>query len=431
MSEPTSTGLVRDIGRWDLVALVINGVIGAGIFGLPSKAYALTNAYSLFALLACAVFASLIILCFAEVSSRFNSTGGPYLYAREAFGEPTGFMIGWLMWLTRLTSFASICNLLVTYLAFFWPVAESGLWRPVLISAIVLVLTVINIIGVREAAVASNIFAVAKLIPLVLFVAIGSFYLRGENYHFGPTPTAGSFSSTVMLLVFAFGGFETATVAAGEVRDPPRNFPFALCLAMTIVVVIYLGIQIVCVGTLPGLETSERPLADAARQFLGPVGGGVIVLGAVVSMAGILNASMLAGSRLPFAMAADGCLPTVLAATHVRFRTPHVAILVSAGAALFVTLALSFISAAAISVLTRLAIYACTCGCVFVFRKRSGRQTAGFTMPGGAIVPVAALLLCAWLLGHSSWRDIRDVAIAVAAGLLLYFASTRGRIKPL
>ena len=427
MSQAAPQGLVRGIRRWDLVALVINGVIGAGIFGLPAKAFALTNTYSLFALLACAVFASLIILCFAEVSSRFTGTGGPYLYAREAFGKHTGFVIGWLMWLTRVTSFASICNLLVTYLAYFWPAADSELWRPTLITAIVVLFTVINLVGVREAAIVSNLFAVAKLIPLLLFVAIGIFFINPQNYSFNSPPSAASFSATVMVLVFAFGGFETSTVAAGEVRDPQRNFPFALSVAMMLVVVVYLGIQIVCVGTLPGLATSERPLADAATQFLGSAGGSVIVLGAVVSMAGILNASLLAGSRLPFAMAADGSLPKLLAATHPRFHTPHMAILVSAGAALAAALALNFVSAAAISVLTRLAIYAVTCGCVFVLRRRQGQPPAGFTVPGGAIIPTAALGLCLWLLFHSSWRDARDVSIAAVIGLVLYFVSSTRR----
>lgn len=427
MSQAAPQGLVRGIRRWDLVALVINGVIGAGIFGLPAKAFALTNTYSLFALLACAVFASLIILCFAEVSSRFTGTGGPYLYAREAFGKHTGFVIGWLMWLTRVTSFASICNLLVTYLAYFWPAADSELGRPTLITAIVLLFTVINLVGVREAAFASNVFAVAKLIPLLLFVAIGIFFINPQNYSFSSPPTAASFSATVMLLVFAFGGFETSTVAAGEVRDPQRNFPFALCVAMMLVVVVYLGIQIVCVGTLPGLATSERPLADAATQFLGSAGGSVIVLGAVVSMAGILNASLLAGSRLPFAMAADGALPKRLAATHPRFHTPHVAILVSAGAVLAASLALNFVSAAAISVLTRLAMYAVTCGCVLVLRRRQGQSPAKFIVPGGAIIPIAALGLCLWLLFHSSWRDARDVSIAAVVGLVLYFVSSTRR----
>jgi len=366
----------------------------------------------------------LIILCFAEVSSRFTETGGPYLYAREALGEPAGFVVGWLMWLTRVASFASICNLLVTYLAHFWPAAESNPWRPALIVTIILAFTIINILGVREAAATSNFLAVAKLVPLFLFVVIGCFHLRPEHFSFGALPSADAFSTTVMLLVFTFGGFETSTVAAGEVREPQRNFPFALIIAMAGIVAFYLGIQIVCVGTLPGLATSSRPLADAATQFLGTTGGAAIVLGAVISMAGVLNAALLAGGRLPFAMAGHGTLPKPLAAIHPRFRTPHVALLVTAGVVLVITLTSTFMSAAAISILTRLAIYACTCGCVFVLRRRTGRPPAGFTVPGGAVIPVAALVLCAWLLWHSSWRDVRDVSIAAAVGLALYFLNS-------
>ena len=260
--------------------------------------------------------------------------------------------------------------------------------------------------------------------PLRLFVVIGCFHLRPENFVFDSPPPAEKFSTAVMLLVFAFGGFETSTVAAGEVREPQRNFPFALGVAMAVIVAFYVGIQVVCVGTLPNLATSNRPLADAATQFLGPAGGAVIVSGAVVSMAGVLNVILLAGGRLPFAMAAHGALPGFLAAVHPRFHTPHVAILVTAATVLVITLKTTFLSAAATSILARLAIYAVTCGCVLILRRRNSGQPAGFIAPGGGVIPVAALVLCTWLLWHSSWRDVRDVSIAAAAGLALYWGNS-------
>ena len=155
MAQASSEGLVRGIRRWDLVALAINGIIGAGIFGLPSKVFALIGSYSLLAFIACAAVVTLIILCFAEVSSRFDQTGGPYAYARAAFGPTVAFEVGWLIWLARLTAFAANCNLLVNYLGYFWPGATSGFWRPVIIVTVVVSLATINLLGVRQAAVSA------------------------------------------------------------------------------------------------------------------------------------------------------------------------------------------------------------------------------------------------------------------------------------
>src|SRR2546426_6212451 len=137
MAETSSEGLVRGIRRWDLVAITINGIIGAGIFGLPAKVYLLIGTYSLIAFGACALIVTLIILCFAEVGSRFDETGGPYLYAREAFGRTVAFEVGWLVWLARLTAFAANCNLLVSYLGFFWPGATANVWRAAVVAAVV------------------------------------------------------------------------------------------------------------------------------------------------------------------------------------------------------------------------------------------------------------------------------------------------------
>src|ERR1044071_5469613 len=205
-------GLVRGIRRWDLVAVTINGIIGAGIFGLPSKVYGLIGGYSLIAFVVCALVVMLIILCFAEVGSRFDETGGPYLYAREAFGPVVAFEVGWLVWLARLTAFAANCNLLVNYLSFFWPGASSGLWRPVVIVTMVSVLTLINVWGVREATIFSNLFTVGKLVPMLLFVVIGLFFINGASYSFGPTPPVGAFSQSVLLLLYVFTGFGRAEI---------------------------------------------------------------------------------------------------------------------------------------------------------------------------------------------------------------------------
>src|SRR5436853_4387360 len=258
-------GLVRGIRKWDLVAVAINGIIGAGIFGLPAKVYSLIGSYSLIAFIACAFVVLLIILCFAEVSSRFDETGGPYTYARSAFGPTVAFEVGWLSWLARLTAFAANCNLLVSYLGFFWPAANAPVQRAIIIALVVVMLTAINVTGVRQAAVASDVFTIGKLVPMIIFVAAGLVFLNPHAYAFGARPSAGAFSQSVLLLVYAFTGFEMAAIPAGETRDPRRHLPRALLISIVVVAFTYILIQVVCIGTLPELAGSQQPLADAGQ----------------------------------------------------------------------------------------------------------------------------------------------------------------------
>src|SRR5215213_10195619 len=415
-------GLVRGIRRWDLVAIAINGIIGAGIFGLPSKVYSLIGTYSLIAFIVCALIVALIILCFAEVGSRFEETGGPYLYAREAYQPAVAFEIGWLIWLARVTAFAANGNLLINYLSYFWPGATVPLWRASIIVLVVVVLAIINVLGIRQAAIVSNVFTIGKLVPIIIFIAAGLFFLNPQAYEFGPSPTAGAFSQSVLLLVYAFTGFEMATIPAGEVRDPQRSLPRALLIAILVVAVLYIMIQVVCVGTLPGLAQSQKPLADAGSQFLGAAGGAIISAGAIISITGNLNILLLSGSRLPFAMAEQQQLPALVGRIHRRFFTPYVAILITAGLMLFLTLKSSFLQALTISTIARLVTYGATCIALPVFRARRKEPAAAFRLPGGTVIAVLSLLLIVWLLLNSTLGEAKATTRAAAVGLLIYLA---------
>lgn len=424
-ADRTDEGLLRGIGRGSMVALFINAVIGAGIFGLPSRVHALLGPYALLAYLACAALVLLVVLCFAEVGSRFERTGGPYLYASAAFGPAAGFQVGWLVWLTRVTAFAALCNLLLEYLAYFWPAATTPAWRIALVAAIVALIAAVNLRGVRPAAIVGNVFTTAKLVPLVLFVAIGLCFVEPARYVPQAAPDIGDFSAGMLLLVFAFTGFETATVPAGEVREPRRTLPFAILAAMAVIVPLYLLVQAVCIGTLPELASSTRPLADAAERFAGRIGAAVIVVGALVSIAGTLNGLVLAAPRLLFAMAEQGQLPRAFAAVHPRWRTPWFAIAATALCMLALTLSGSFLSAVAISTLTRLLAYAATCAALPVLRRREDATPALFRAPGGTATVVVALVVIAWLLANASVRELRDVAIAMALGFVLLLFGRR------
>ena len=420
MQNHTDEGLVRGIRRWDLVAIAINGIIGAGIFGLPAKVFSLIGPYSIIAFVACALIVALIILCFAEVSSRFDDTGGPYLYAREAFNPAVAFEIGWLIWLARVTAFAANCNLLINYLAYFWLGATDTFWRAAVIVFVVAVLAVINLLGIRQAAIVSNVFTIGKLVPIIIFVGLGLFFLNPQAFVPGPAPDASAFSQSVLLLVYAFTGFEMATIPAGEVREPQKNLPRALLIAILVVAVLYILIQIVCVGTLPGLGQSQKPLADAGTQFLGTAGGAIISAGAIISITGNLNILMLSGSRLPFAMAEQKQLPAFIGSVHRSFFTPYVAILLTAGLMLFLTLKSSFVAALTISTIARLITYGATCLALPVFRQRKETAPAAFRLPGGTIIAVVVLILIVWLLSHSTASEAVASAWAMGAGLLIY-----------
>ena len=429
MPQPAESGLTRSIRKWDLIAITLNAVIGAGIFGLPSKVFAIAGVYSLPLFLLCAIFAAMIVLCFAEVGSRFTETGGPYLYAREAFGPATGFTIGWLMWIARITAFAANSSIMLSYLALFSPAVGKGLIRATIICGITAILAIINICGVRDVAVATNILTFGKLAPLALLIAGGLFYLDPRSFTFGSPPVPAAFSSAMLLLVYAYTGFEIAVIPAGEMTDPRRNLPAAILIAIGIVGVFYVLIQAVCIGTVPGLSASDRPLADAASRFLGGSGAVIVSAGAVASILGNLNVVMLSASRLPFAMAERDELPRFLGAVNHRFRTPHASILLTS--VLMGTLALSgaFLSAVRMSTIARLLIYGATCAALPVLRKRAGSSSASFRAPKGILISAAVSVLIIWLLLNTTWSEARDTTGALIAGLAVYMLCRKAAVE--
>ena len=414
--------LVRGISRWDLTAIAINTIIGAGIFGLPSKVADKIGGYSLLAFIVCAIIIGFIVLCFAEVASRFRETGGMYLYAKEAFGSVVGFEVGWLYWIVRITTFAANCNLLLSYLGFFYPTVNEGDLRVGLICLVVLVITIVNFLGVRESVILTNIFTVGKMLPLIIFVAIGLFFIQPANFVFGELPGYSKFSEAVLLLIYAYVGFEAAVIPAGETKDPQKTIPFALFTALAFCVVIFIGVQIVSVGTLPELAKSERPLADAASVFLGSFGANFIAIGALVSILGNLNGGFLAATRIPFAMAEQNEIPQIIGKIHQKFKTPYISLFITATLMLILTIHSSFVSALTIATITRLIVYATTCASLPVFRYKSDARQARFIAPFGIAASVLSLILIVWLLSNVDFnKEGLAILILAGVGLYLYF----------
>ena len=412
--------LNRSISRWAMVLLVINGVIGSGIFGLPSKAFKEIGVCSIIAFLVCAIAVFVIIVCFAEVSSRFDKTGGPYLYALSSFGPLPAFLTGWLLLLTRFITYAALINLLVTYLSVLseWFTLPSS--RIITIVTLTLLLAYVNHIGVKNSTRVNNFFTIAKLLPLLLFIVVGFFFIKGENYEIKGVPDFTSFSSTVLLLVFAFGGFESVLVNSGEVKDPQKNLPFALLLAALIIAGIYMLVQIVSIGTLPGLALTDKPLAEASQLFMGKSGALIIALGAMFSVTGTLNAIMLVGSRLPFAFSEENQFPKVFSFIHPKYKTPTWSLLLFMTITIGVSLTYSFLEAASISAITRVMIYAIVCITLIVLRKNRPEQKAFFKIKYGNFLATLGVMIAIWLLSSAKRNELISVAIAIGIGLVIY-----------
>ena len=420
--------LTRYLRERDLVLITINSIIGAGIFGLPGRLYALTGPWSLVACAACAAFAALVVLCFAEVGSRFRDTGGPYLYAGTAFGPAIGFQVGWLFWLSRVSSFAANANLLLSYLGAFGIEAQVGWLRSTILIGAVLIFATVNCLGIRNAALVNNVLTLGKLLPISLFCIAGLFAIAPARLALGAPPAMAPFSTSVLLLVYAFTGFEMTTAPSGEMRDPRRSLPRALLIAIASVAVIYLAIQAVCIGVLPGLASSSRPVADASELFLGHRGAVLIAAGVAVSITGNLHITMLAASRVVFAMAEHRQLSTRLARTNPRSHAPVAAVLVTAAVMLVMALMGSFIGALTISTVARLLVYVSTCGALPVLRRRPAITGAAFTVPGGWLVSVTAMVVSAWLLIHAPLQELLPVSGAVAVGLIVFSLARRAEL---
>ena len=391
---------MRAIGRWSLAALVINSIIGSGIFGLPADVARLIGRASPWAVLLAGTAAGVIMACFAEVASQFTQAGGPYLYARAAFGRLVGIEMGWMLWLVRLAAPAATANLFVIYCGEFWPQAKEALPRFLILTFLYGVLTLINYRGVRASTQISNVFTVAKLVPLFLVAIAGSFYLLAGHKAAPVLPGgagAGAWLKACLLLVFAYGGFETALTPLSEAKNPRRDAAFALFTALITCTLLYSAIQWVVVGILPDPAHSERPLADVARIVFGNGGAAFVSVGALVSVVGYLSANILGVPRITFALAENGDFPSIFAAIHPRFRTPYVSILAFALLSWLLALLGSFTWNATLSAVARLLYYGLVCAALPVLRRKQP-GAAMFRLPAGTLFAVLGAGICAVLI---------------------------------
>ncbi len=408
------------VGIW---MLAVNGMIGAGIFGVPAGAAALAGEWSPLVFVACGVLLGAVILCFAELAGYFRGTGGPILYARTAFGPFAGFQTGWAFYIARVTAFAANINLLVASIGFFWPRAAEGTGRALLLAVVVALLTWVNVVGVRQAVRAIGVLTVLKFLPLVILVVIGVTSLTPEAFGIDtPAPTALGFGQAALLVVYAFVGWESAVVPAGETRDPARDIPRGLLWALAVVTVLYVLVQAVSAAVHPDLagSTSGRALIEVGAELLGPIGALILTVGIVVSVAGNSASSMLTSPRMTYTLARDGTMPAWFARVHDGYRTPANSIVFFGALALVLALWGSFVWLAAMSALVRVLIYMVCIGAMPRLRTRFGR-TSVFRVPGGWAVPVLAFAVCGLLLTQVSAVSVGVTAGFAALGALQYW----------
>jgi amino acid transporter len=414
--------LVRAVGRWQIVGLSINDVIGSGIYLLPAAAVLLLGGASLWAILVAGLAVALLVLCYAQAASHFDQPGGAYLYAREAFGPFVGFSAGWMTIITRITSAAALSNGLALAVSLFWPWATEGAGRVLVIVGSLALLTWVNLIGVRTAARAGTLLTILKLLPLLFFVVVGVWFVDPSRLALEglPLDEPARLGEAALLLLFAYAGFENTPAAAGEYRNPRRDVPFALVMMIVLVTAIYVAVQAVAQGTLPGIAQSDTPLAEAAATFAGTGAALLLTVGAAVSILGTNFNTMLFGPRYMYALAVDGTLPRPLAKVHPRWRTPHVAIWFQAVLAVVLALSGSFVELALLSVIARLFAYISTaCAAIVLQRRHPGREGA-LRLPGGPLIPVLAIALSLGLLASASWQNLAMGAAALVVGAIVY-----------
>jgi len=410
-------------GFWSIVLLGFNGVVGSGIFLLPGKVMDLIGPGSIFVYLFMTVVIMTIALCFAECAGKFSRHGAAYVYAKESLGEFIGFEVGIMSWAIRIIAWAVMAVGFATALSAIWPPALQEPYKTLIVLTILIGLGIVNIIGVNITKILNNIVTVGKMVPLLLFILVGVFYIKGSNFIplFPKGLEVDSFGVAALIIFYAFTGFEAMAVAAEDMKDPQKNLPIALVVVMGLCSIIYILVQAVAIGTLGAdLAKSSAPVADAASAFFGPIGKWLVTIGALVSIGGINMAASFSSPRTGVALAQDGLLPRKIA-ENCRFGTPYISIIITVLLTIPVALSGSFVQLAAISVVSRFAQYVPTCLAVIILRKKRPDLIGSFTVPGGPLIPIFAIGISVWLLTQANTLQLYWGLGALMIGIPLYF----------
>lgn len=408
---------VRSIGRWSMTALVVNSIIGNSIFGLPGELTRLLGRASPLAMLVAALIVSMIVACMAEVASQFAEAGGGYLYVRRAFGRFAGVQVGWFSLLGCLAGGAANATLFVLYLATLWPAAGGRLTRIGIMAAVIVVPTLVNYLGVRRGANLSTVMTVAKMLPLVLLIVLGL-------AHFNPAaqslslsefsqPGWSSWLRALMLLIFAYAGFEFAIAPGGEIEDPKRTVPFGLATGVLVCALVYVLIQFVTVATI-GSTPSQHPLADTASVLLHRGGSLFVAIAVMISTYGWISGQIVSSPRILYAFAANGDAPAFLAKINPRFNTPAWAIAVFGILVWLLAATGTYLWVVAVGAGALLILYCGVCASLIRLRRLQPQANA-LRIPFGPALAVISIAISLTLI---SALDRRQAFLIGVTGLL-------------
>lgn len=416
-------GLKREIGIWGLTSNAINITIGAGIFVLPAVVAEQLGTASAIAYLVCGVLVAMVMFCFADIGSKITITGGAYAYIELAFGKYAGFITTNLFVIGyALMANAAVSNALLDTLAYFFPFFSNPTVRIFSLITLFSSLALVNVLGIRQGIGLVKFNTVAKLIPLVIICLFGWTKVSASNLAWESWPSISNIGDVSLVLFFAFAGIETALNVSGEIKRPARTVPRGILLSVVSILVIYILIQITTQGILgPELLTYKNaPLTEAANRLAGPMGAAIIMAGASFSMFGNLSGETLNMPRVVYAAARDNVIPPkALAKVHSKFLTPHVAIIAYAASGCLLSIIGEFKQLATLSSASILLIYLGVALSVLKFRKHKSEEKT-FTIPGGFVVPVAAVLIIVWLVSHLSSNELTGSLIFIAAISLVY-----------
>ena len=390
-------------GLWSIVLLGINSIIGTGIFLLPNRAYALMGPSSLLILLFDAFLAGCLALCFAEVAGFFSRNGGPYLYAKAAFGDFVGYEVGVLKLVVTIIAWAAMAVGFATALGAAFPFFAGDTMKNLIAAVLIGGLTIMNIAGVKISKILNNLMTISKLVPLCVFIAVGLFFVNGSNFTpFVPTHMAdGALANAAITMFFAYTGFEAIAVAAEDFKDPKKDLPRGIILTMIIVTIIYMLVVGISIGILgPDLAVDKAPIQTAFGRAVGPVGAYFILLGTLFSMGGINLAESFIAPRACTSLAEDGMLPAFLN-RRTSWGTPWASSVVVAILSILLAWSGSFTTLAAISAVSRFTQYLPTVLSVIVFRRKWKDRERTYKIPGGIFVPVVAFLTSLWMLSNA------------------------------
>jgi amino acid transporter len=411
-NEPAATR--RDVGIWGAAFLALNGMIGAAIFGLPGKLDAAVGSFAPWLLLIGGLGVMLIALCYADLAARFDSSGGPQLYASAAFGPFIGFQAGWMLYAARAAALAANAHVLSAYAGALWPPLNG----PATIIVTIAAITLINVVGIRRAVDTLGAMTMIKVAPLLLIGALG---LLLAPIPAPVLPTFSSVESVSLVALYAFVGFEAATIPAGETRDPKRVIPRALLLTVAGVTLLYVVVQLAYSAS--GIGGSDAPLAELAAQSLGPAGALLLGITAIISVLANQLSAVTTISRITSSFADQGLLPHWFGRISPRFATPANSILTVGGIGLALALSGTFVTLAVISTVSRLFAYlAC-----MVAIPRLDAMDGEFRLGRGILLPLAAAALCLWAASQSRADEWQAFIAFLLAGSLLYLFARLGR----